>query len=76
MNKIMFGLVAALTLQSTSALAIHRPGWERPVLEAQMTEFDSLGHEIGIGLEKVLTMNRRDGAASATSFTLDRKSVV
>lgn len=51
------------------AFGIVIPGWERPVLKSSIEEQDQLGHEITIGIDKTLAMNRQDGAAHATSFT-------
>ena len=60
-------LVTLVTAQF--AQADWRPNWERPIFNAMLTELDFLGHEINVGLNKSLTMNKRDGMRDATSFT-------
>lgn len=71
MKKAIWSLaLVAVGIQSSAAMAIYRPGWERPVLEAKMIEMDAMGHEIGIGLDKVLTMHQQDGAQHPTMLTL------
>ena len=76
--KYQFGkvFIAVLTLGTVSAFGVYRPGWERPILRAQMMEQDSLGHEVGIGLDKTLTMNRQDGAPQPTSLTFTEEQRV
>ncbi len=51
------------------AYGIIAPGWQRPVFQASLEEQDATGHEVTIGLDKTLTMNREDGSARPTSFT-------
>lgn len=64
-------LVALVALMgSMSAHAIIRPGWERPILKAEMHEFDADGHEVAIGQDRILTMHKRDGQKNATTFSL------
>lgn len=66
-----FGYMAVVTtfMSSVAAHAIYRPDWERPILRAELTEFDNDGHELNQGRELTLTMNKRDGKRNPTSFT-------
>jgi len=71
MNSKLTKLVLVLTaafITSIAAQAITIPGWERPIERADLEEFDGQGREIGIGLDKSLTMLRRDRSRYATSL--------
>jgi hypothetical protein len=61
-------LVAALAT-SVSAYAIYKPGWQRPIYKAQLVEKDTLGHELGIGFTKELTLHKMDQATRPTLLT-------
>lgn len=76
MKKFMFALVAVASFNSATSFAIVRPGWERPILKAEMVELDETGHEISQPGDITLTMNQRDGAPAPTSFTLVEKRKV
>ncbi len=65
-----FWMVALTLVTALSAQAGMVLGKEHPVAAAKMTEVDADGHEIGISLEKVLTLNKRDEVQFPTSFTL------
>ncbi|MBI4402574.1 MAG: hypothetical protein HY537_00340 [Deltaproteobacteria bacterium] len=71
----LISLVVSM-LATLSARAVYIPGWERPVKQALLTEFDAMGHEVGIGLEKVLIMNKRDNFPRPTSFTFQEEKQV
>jgi len=52
MNKTLNLFVVFATLVSSfAAQAYFRPGWERPIYEANLVELDSTGHAVGIGLD-------------------------
>lgn len=71
MKQIVTKFVGILiTVGALSAQAVYVPGWDRPVESAKLTEVDATGHEVGIGLEKTLTLHKMDTAQqNATSFT-------
>lgn len=66
MKTRLSGFIALLTiLTAVSAQAIVRPGWERPILKAEVeTNFANFPRPT------TLTMNKKDGFEFATSFTL------
>jgi len=68
--KLWLGSFAALALVASSAHAIYRPGWERPVLRAELQQLSG-GTVINYHLKKSLTLNKADGSRkAATSYTL------
>ncbi len=68
--KLWLGSFAAVALVASSAHAIYRPGWERPVLRAPLNELSG-GTVVNHGLKKSLTLNKADGSRkAATSYTL------
>lgn len=71
MKQMVTKFVGILILVGAlGAQAAYIPGWDRPVEKATLTEIDTTGHELGIGLEKTLTLHKMDNAQqSATSFT-------
>jgi hypothetical protein len=69
-SKLNLFLVFAALITSVASQAYFRPGWERPILKASLIELDQTGHEINIGLDKILTMTKQDGARVVTGFKL------
>src|SRR5688572_14741378 len=70
MKRLNALVVAVAMIAGVSAQAIYDPNWERPILEAEMKEFDADGHEVAIGQDLILTMHQRDGQKDATMFSL------
>jgi hypothetical protein len=68
-SRIIPLALAVVFFHALEAHAVLRPGWERPILRADLTEFDDAGHEQTPDLKKELFMNKRDGANNPTSFT-------
>lgn len=66
MKSKLSGVLALLSLVTAfSAQAIVRPGWERPILKAEVeSEVATYPRPM------TLTMNKQDGFEFATSFTL------
>jgi hypothetical protein len=63
-------LVALMTWFGSTAHAVYAPNWERPVLRADLQELAANGGVINYSLKKSLTLNKRDGARQATTYTL------
>jgi hypothetical protein len=64
---IKFGMLAVAALSSLSAFGVVRPGWERPVAKAELSQIEGDGR---YPRPTTLTKNKQDGAKEATSFTL------
>ncbi len=76
MNKKLVSLMMLGSMVSAfSAFAVFDPTWERPIAVAQLVEIEE-GHEVGIGLDKELTLNRRDGSEEATTLQLEEERQV
>ena len=73
MKNLNLAMVVAFST-CLSAMAIFNPNWERPLFEAQMTEYDASSHEVGQGLEKILSLNQRDGYNSPTTLTFTEET--
>lgn len=65
--------VAAVMVSALSSHAAILPGFERPVLKADLVELDNQGREENKFLDKSLTMNIRDGRKIATTFTFEEE---
>jgi hypothetical protein len=69
MKMISSLILGTLTMITVSAQAYYRPNWERPILRADLSIEEATG--IFKNTRTVeLTLNKRDGNQTATSFTL------
>lgn len=69
-------LIALVSLVAGQANAIVRPGWERPILRAELQQLAAGGAVTNYHLKKSLTMNKQDGFRQPTSFTLVEENQV
>lgn len=67
--KAVFTLIA-LALVSTSAHAVYRPGWERPIETAEMKVLKASANFSDVR-EAKLTVTRQDGARELTGMVLE-----
>lgn len=69
MKAILGIILTALFINTPVAQAIWLPGWERPVMRAEL-ELQEDGGASEYPAVEALVMNKRDGSEHATSFTL------
>lgn len=63
-------LMIATTLGITNASAMVQPGWERPILSAQMKKISAVGH-FNFSRKANLTLTKKDGAINPTGMRLE-----
>ena len=68
-NKIMFMFVGMFVFTSTQAMAISKPGWERPIYSAQMEKIDARGY-FADAQNIRLTLTQLDESETPTGMSL------
>ena len=68
--------LVSLMFVSLSASAILRPGWQRPIMSARMTELSSNGQTINDGYKKVMTLHKLDESKKATQISFKEEQSV
>jgi len=69
MNRKLSALLVLGAFISIAANATVVGSWERPIKQASMEEIDGEGKTVGVGLDRILTLNKRDGAKKPTTFS-------